>query len=196
MFLLTQFPLPFGTTELEPYMSQTTLDFHHGKHLATYIKNLNDLIAGTPYEMMPLREIIVESADDKEATKIFNNAAQVFNHDFFFHCLRRNAGANKIPDEIIHTFGDADKFKSQFKSAAAAVFGSGWTWLVRDRDGAIKIMSTANANTPIAHGIRPILTLDVWEHAYYLDYQNRRADFIDAFLNNLVNWDFVAENLK
>ncbi len=196
MFLLTQFPLPFETTELEPYMSQTTLDFHHGKHLATYIKNLNDLIAGTPYEPMPLREIIIKSAGDNNAKKIFNNAAQVFNHNFFFHCLRRNTGTAQIPDEIMRAFGDADKFKSQFKSAATAVFGSGWTWLVRDTDGKIKIMSTANADTPIAHGIRPILTLDVWEHAYYLDYQNRRGDFIDAFLNNMVNWDFVAENLK
>lgn len=196
MFNLSQFPLPFARDALEPYMSQTTVDFHHGKHLATYINNLNDLITGTPYEKLPLREIIMKSAADRGATKIFNNAAQVFNHDFFFHCLQRTNGENKIPDEIARAFGGADAFKSQFKSVATGVFGSGWAWLVRATDGALSIMPTANADTPIAHSARPILALDVWEHAYYLDYQNRRADFIDEFLNNMVNWDFVTENLS
>lgn len=196
MLNLSQFPLPFERDALEPYMSQTTVDFHYGKHLATYINNLNNLISATPYEKLPLREIIMKSAADRGATKIFNNAAQVFNHDFFFHCLRRTNGDNNIPEEIIRAFGGADAFKSQFKSVAAAVFGSGWTWLVRGTDGKLSIMPTANADTPMVHGARAILTLDVWEHAYYLDYQNRRGDFIDAFLNNMVNWDFVAENLS
>lgn len=196
MLNLSQFPLPFERDTLEPYMSQTTVDFHYGKHLATYINNLNNLIPATPYEKLPLREIIMKSAADRGATKIFNNAAQIFNHDFFFHCLRRTNGDNTMPDEIARTFGGADAFKSQFKSVAIAVFGSGWAWLVRGADGKLSIMPTVNADTPMVHGVRPILTLDVWEHAYYLDYQNRRGDFIDAFLNNMVNWDFVAENLS
>lgn len=194
MFSLNQFPLPFAKDALVPYMSEATLDFHHGKHLATYINNLNDLISGTQYAAMPLREIIIKSAQDTNAQKIFNNAAQVFNHDFFFHGLRADGGG-KVPGQIADAFGGADKFREQFKAAALAVFGSGWAWLARD-GAAIKIITTANADTPIAHGMRPILALDVWEHAYYLDYQNRRADFIDSVLDHLVNWDFVMENLS
>lgn len=193
MFSLTEFPLQFAETALVPYMSTQTLQCHHGKHLATYIKNLNDFITGTEYEAMPLFEIIKKSANDPNAKKIFNNSAQVFNHDFFFKCLKENGGGS-VPDKIASAFGGADKFMSEFKSAAAGVFGSGWAWLVQD-NGQIKIMTTANADTPIAHGITPLLAIDVWEHAYYLDYQNRRADFIDAFLNHLVNWDFVMSNL-
>lgn len=191
MYSLTQFPLPYDREALAPYMSGTTLDFHHGRHLATYISTLNDLIADTEYAGMPLNEIIVQAANHG-AQKIFNNAAQVFNHNFFFHCLRRGEG--RIPDEIASAFGGADNFRTEFKKAASGVFGSGWAWLVRDGDE-IKIITTANADTPIAHGMRPLLTLDVWEHAYYLDYQNRRADFIDAFLDHLINWDFVLENM-
>lgn len=192
MFALNQFPLQFAEDALAPYMSAQTLNCHHGKHLATYIKNLNDLSAGTRYADMPLMEIITESARDDAAKKIFNNAAQVFNHDFFFKCLTPNGGG-EIPREITDVFGGADHFVSEFKTAAAGVFGSGWAWVVRDGD-AIRIMTTANADTPVAHGITPLLALDVWEHAYYLDYQNRRADFIDAFLAHMVNWDFVRSN--
>lgn len=194
MFSLTQFPLHFSESALAPYMSSDTLNCHHGRHLATYIKNLNDLSDGTEYADMPLIEIIKKSANDTGAKKIFNNAAQVFNHDFFFRCIMPNGGGN-VPDEIANSFGGADKFIAEFSSVASGVFGSGWVWLVRDGDE-IKIMATANADTPIAHGITPLMTLDVWEHAYYLDYQNRRADFINAFLSHLVNWDFVRENMK
>lgn len=194
MFSLSQFPLQFEETALTPYMSAETLQCHHGKHLATYIKNLNDLMQGTVYETLPLDEIIVKSASDETAKKIFNNAAQVFNHDFFFRCLTKDDG-KEIPEEIIAAFGSKDKLFSEFKSAAAGVFGSGWAWLVKDSDS-IKIMTTANADTPIAHGIKPLLALDVWEHAYYLDYQNRRVDFIEAFLQHMVNWEFVKENLQ
>lgn len=194
MFSLTQFPLQFDESALAPYMSGDTLNCHHGKHLATYIKNLNDLAANTKYADMPLDKIIIESATDENAKKIFNNAAQVFNHDFFFRCLTPNGGGN-VPKEIVDAFGSADKFRDEFKSAAAGVFGSGWAWVATDGDN-LKIMTTANADTPMAHGMRAILALDVWEHAYYLDYQNRRADFIDAFLNHMVNWNFVIENLK
>ena len=194
MFALNQFPLQFAEDALAPYMSAQTLNCHHGKHLATYIKNLNDLSAGTRYADMPLMGIITESARDDAAKKIFNNAAQVFNHDFFFKCLTPNGGG-EIPREITDVFGGADNFIAEFKTAAAAVFGSGWAWVVRDGD-AIRIMTTANADTPVAHGITPLLALDVWEHAYYLDYQNRRADFIDAFLAHTVNWDFVRSNMN
>lgn len=193
MFSLSQFPLMFEKTAIAPYMSPETLDCHHGRHLATYIKNLNELIDGTKYADMPLDDIIKTSVTDSNATKIFNNAAQVFNHDFFFHCIKPNGGGD-VPNEIVAAFDGANAFFDAFKSASGGVFGSGWSWLVHDGN-TLKILTTANADTPIAHGMHPVLSLDVWEHAYYLDYQNRRADFIDAFLLHMVNWDFVRENL-
>ncbi|MBO8425186.1 MAG: superoxide dismutase [Proteobacteria bacterium] len=195
MFNLTQFPLQFDESALSPHMSSDTLKCHHGKHLAAYINNLNDLSANTKYADMSLVEIIKNSINDNNATKIFNNAAQVFNHDFFFHCLAPNGGG-AIPDDVAHAFGGAEKFCDEFKLAASSVFGSGWAWVVLDVSGALKIMTTANADTPIAHGLRPVMALDVWEHAYYLDYQNRRADFIATFLEHMVNWNFVCENIK
>ncbi len=194
MFTLAQFPLPYVTDALAPYISPETIETHHGKHVATYIDNLNKLIADTPYEQVSLVEIIQESAKNPDEQKIFNNAAQVYNHDFFFHGMCPKC-TTEIPSEIIEQFGSAENFKQQFKDAATSVFGSGYTWLVRDGD-TLKIINTANADTPIAHNMRPVLNLDVWEHAYYLDYKNKRGDFIDSFLDNLVNWDFVAENLK
>ncbi|MDE6250287.1 MAG: superoxide dismutase [Alphaproteobacteria bacterium] len=194
MFTLSQFPLPYDTSALAPYMSQDTLKTHHGKHVATYISNLNDLIAGTRYEQMPLEQIVIESASIDSDKKIFNNAAQIYNHNFFFHNMSPKSDCG-IPYEIASAFGGSDKFREQFKSAAASVFGSGYTWLVRDKYD-LKIITTPNADTPIAHGMQPLMCLDVWEHAYYLDYKNKRADFIDAYLDHLVNWDFVAENLK
>ena len=194
MFTLAQFPLPYETNALAPYISQETLETHHGKHVATYINNLNNLIENTPYEKVSLIEIIQGSAKNPDEQKIFNNAAQIYNHDFFFHgmCPKCNT---QIPQEIIEQFGSTDNFKQQFKTMATSLFGSGYTWLVRDGD-TLKIVNTPNADTPIAHNLKPILNLDVWEHAYYLDYKNKRADFVDAFLDRLVNWDFVAENLK
>lgn len=194
MFTLTQFPLPYATDALMPYISAETLETHHGRHVATYIDNLNKLIENTPYADLSLIEIIKESANTPEDKKIFNNAAQVYNHDFFFHGMCPKC-TTEIPQEIIESFGSAENFKNQFKESATALFGSGYTWLVRDGDK-LKIINTSNADTPIAHNMQPILTLDVWEHSYYLDYKNKRADFVDNFLNNLVNWDFVAENLS
>jgi len=194
MFSLNEFPLPFNSVALEPYISQETIDFHHGKHLATYIKNLNDLYHGTQYENLPLNDIIIQTAKDDTAKKIFNNAAQVYNHNFFFHCLSNEKFP--IPSEITEVFESAENFYSQFKSVATSIFGSGWAWLVQEKDGTLKIISTANADTPIAHNLKPILTIDVWEHSYYLDYQNRRADYIDTVLKNLINWEFVKENLQ
>lgn len=194
MFSLNEFPLPFNSVALEPYISQETIDFHHGKHLATYIKNLNDLYQGTQYENLPLNDIIIQTAKDDSAKKIFNNAAQVYNHNFFFHCLSNEKFP--VPPEITEVFESAENFYSQFKSVATSIFGSGWAWLVQEKDGTLKIISTANADTPIAHNLKPILTIDVWEHSYYLDYQNRRADYIDTVLKNLINWEFVKENLQ
>lgn len=194
MFSLSQFPLPFTQDALSPYMSQETLRCHHGRHLATYIKNLNDLIVGTAYADMPLYDIILNSLDDPSGQKIYNNAAQVFNHDFFFYCLKRN-GDTQLPYEIARHFGGAEHFAAQFKAASASVFGSGWVWLVQN-DGGFDIITTVNADTPIAHGLTPVLTLDVWEHAYYLDYQNKRAEYTDVFLTNLINWEFVLENIQ
>ena len=195
MFTLSEFPLPYPTDALTPYISTQTLETHHGKHVATYIDNLNKLIQNTLYENVSLVEIIEQSAGKTNEQKIFNNAAQVYNHDFFFHGMCPKCEA-KIPDEIINSFGTEQQFKEQFKSAASSLFGSGYTWLVRDNDNVLKIINTANADTPIAHNMKPVLALDVWEHAYYLDYKNKRADFIDSFLNDLVDWNFVAENLK
>lgn len=183
MFSLNQFSLPFAPAALEPYISERTIGFHYEKHLGGYINNLNGLIADTEFEDMPLEEIIKKSSG-----KTFNNAAQIFNHNFFFTCLKKDC-ETLAPTEIAELL-------PEFKSAAAGLFGSGWVWISRDETGKLIVETTANADTPIAHGHKPILTLDVWEHAYYLDYQNRRADFIDAFLEHLINWDFVIANLK
>lgn len=193
MFHLNDFPLPFRETDLVPYMSVETVQFHYGKHLATYIANLNKLIADTKYADMDLREIIINSARDENAQKIFNNAAQIFNHEFFFNCLGRG-GNTMVPDLISDAFGGAAEFKEKFKSVTGDVFGSGWVWLTYDNDK-FEIIATKNADTPIAHGKRPVLALDLWEHAYYLDYQNRRSDFVDAFLDSLIDWNFVVSNL-
>ena len=194
MFTITQFPLPYATDALAPYISQETLETHHGKHVATYIDNLNKLIENTPYEEISLDEIIVQSAGKPSEKKIFDNAAQIYNHNFFFQGMCPDC-ETQIPVEIIDSFGGIDGFKEQFKSAATSLFGSGYTWLVRDGDR-LKIINTANADTPMVYNMKPLLNLDVWEHAYYLDYKNRQADFVDTFLDNLVNWDFVAENLR
>ncbi|MBO4746326.1 MAG: superoxide dismutase [Alphaproteobacteria bacterium] len=194
MFNLNDYPLPFRETELEPYMSAETIKFHYGKHLATYIANLNKLIADTKYANMDLREMIINSVGDTNAEKIFNNAAQIFNHEFFFNCMGR--GNNAVPDIISDAFGGVTEFKEKFKTIANGVFGSGWVWLTHDAAKGFEIIATKNADTPIAHGIKPILTLDLWEHAYYLDFQNRRADFIETFLESLIDWKFVISNMN
>lgn len=193
MFSLNQFPLPFAPDALAPYMSAETIEYHYGRHLETYIKNLNNLITGTDYARMGLGDIIMRSAVRADDHKIFDNAAQVFNHAFFFQGLRRDC-PREMPAEIADAFGGVDKFRAAFRDSALGVFGSGWTWLVRDGDD-LRIINTQNADTPMVHNMRPLLTLDVWEHAYYLDYQNRRADYIDAFLEHMINWCWVGQNL-
>lgn len=194
MFTITEFPLPYPTDALVPYISAETLQTHHGKHVATYIDNLNKLIQDTPYQEVSLTEIIEQSANNPQDKKIFNNAAQIYNHNFFFAGMCPNC-KTQIPSEIINAFGSEQKFKDAFKTAATSLFGSGYTWLVRDGNE-LKIINLQDADTPIVHDMKPILTLDVWEHSYYLDYKNKRADFVDVFLNNLVDWNFVSENLK
>ena len=184
-----EFPaLPYASDTLEPYISTTTMEFHYGKHHKDYVDNLNKLIAGTPFADLSLEEIIKETAGNEKFQAIFNNAAQAWNHNFFWHCMSADGG--KAPKGVLlkkieDAFGSYDQFCEDFTNAAVSQFGSGWAWLVEDKDGKLSIMKTANADTPLAHGLKALLTVDVWEHAYYLDYQNRRADFVKTFLTHL-----------
>ncbi len=189
--------LPYPKTALQPHISANTFDFHHGRHHQAYVTNLNNLIKGSPLESQPLEEIIKSTYKDTSKTGIFNNAAQVWNHTFFWNSMKPQGGgapSGALNTAINRDCGGLDKFKEVFKAAAVGQFGSGWAWLVADR-GQLKIVATANAVTPLAEGQTPLLTCDVWEHAYYLDYQNRRPDFVQAFLDHLMNWDFAAQNL-
>jgi superoxide dismutase, Fe-Mn family len=190
-------PLPYEQTALEPYVSAKTLEFHHGKHHNAYVNTLNDLIKETPHASEDLETIIKKTFGDTSKAKIFNNGAQVWNHTFFWNCMKPSGGgtpSGDVASAIDASFGSLDKFKEQFKDACVTQFGSGWGWLVAD-NGKMAIMKTPNAENPMAHGKTALLTCDVWEHAYYLDYQNRRPDFVQAFMDNLINWDFVAQNL-
>jgi Fe-Mn family superoxide dismutase len=189
--------LPYPDTALEPVYSAKTISFHYGKHHKAYVDNLNKLVANTRLDGLPLEAIIQTAANNPEMVGVFNNAAQIWNHTFFWHSMKPGGGgkpAGELAKKIDEAFGSYEKFAEQFKAAAVGRFGSGWAWLVVD-GGALKIVSTPNAETPIAKGQKPLITVDVWEHAYYLDYQNRRPDFVQAFLDKLVNWDFAAANL-
>src|ERR1700722_17224645 len=191
-------PLPYPNDALEPYMSAKTLDFHHGKHHKTYVETLNKLVEGTPEANRSLEEVIVATHHDDAKTAVFNNAAQAWNHAFFWQCMKPQGGGEpdgRLAKTIGHDFGSAEKFAAAFKEAADTQFGSGWAWLVFDA-GKLKIIKTPNAVNPIAGGQTALVTCDVWEHAYYLDYQNRRPDFVQAFLDHLINWEFVARNLE
>ncbi|KJS44565.1 MAG: superoxide dismutase [Rhodospirillaceae bacterium BRH_c57] len=188
--------LPYDKSALEPHMSAQTFEFHHGKHHNAYVTNLNNLTKDTPMATKPLEDVIHEAWKSGN-TGVFNNAAQVWNHTFFWNCMKPAGGGaptGAIADKINEAFGSYDKFKDEFKAAGATQFGSGWAWLVLD-GGALKVTKTPNAETPMVHGQTALLTCDVWEHAYYLDFQNRRPDFLATFLDNLVNWDFVNEQL-
>lgn len=183
--------LPYAKDALEPYISEKTMEFHYGKHHKAYVDNLNKLVKDTEFENMQLEDVIKATADRPEFTGIFNNAAQDWNHTFFWNCMMPDGGQEPkgdLKDKIDHDFGSYDKFKEEFKTAATTQFGSGWAWLVEDKDGKLKVIKTSNADTPIAHDLKPIITCDVWEHAYYLDYQNRRPDFVSAFLDHLVKF--------
>lgn len=184
--------LPYPKEALVPHISAETLEYHYGKHHKAYVTKLNELIKGTKYERMSLEEIILSSEGP-----LFNNAAQTWNHTFFWSCLSPNGGGNptgKIGDLINKKWGSFDKFKDEFSQKAIANFGSGWTWLVETKDRNLEIMNTSNADTPKTKGHFALLTLDVWEHAYYIDYRNARAEFVKAFWN-VVNWDFANKNL-
>ena len=189
--------LPYDKTALAPHISANTLDFHHGKHHNTYVVNLNNLTKDTPLASQSLEDVIKAVAGDATKAGVFNNAAQVWNHTFYWHCMKPGGGDAPTGDlaaAINGAFGSFDKFKDEFKTACVSQFGSGWGWLVAEK-GALKIAKTGNADTPMVHGQTALLTCDVWEHAYYLDYQNRRPDYVQSFLDHLVNWDFVAKNL-
>ena len=189
--------LPYDKTALEPHISAQTFEFHHGKHHNTYVVNLNKLVEGTDLADASLEDIIVKTRGDASKAGVFNNAAQVWNHTFFWNSMKPHGGGaptGELAKRIDADFGGLDKFKEAFKTAATTQFGSGWAWLVV-KDGKLEVVKTGNAETPVGTGATPLLTLDVWEHAYYLDYQNRRPDFIQSYLDNLVNWDFAAANL-
>jgi Fe-Mn family superoxide dismutase len=185
--------LPYEKNALEPHISAETLEFHHGKHHNGYVTNLNKLITGTPHEQKPLEDIIASSEGG-----IFNNAAQVWNHTFYWNSLRPGGGGEPkgpLSNAIKRDFGSFAKFKEAFAAAAATQFGSGWAWLVLKR-GTLQVAKTANADLPMKHGQTALLTIDVWEHAYYVDYRNARPKYIDAVISNLLNWDFAAANLQ
>jgi superoxide dismutase, Fe-Mn family len=188
--------LPYDLSALEPHISARTLEFHYGKHHQGYVTKLNELVQGQNLESFSLEEVIKRTAGDSSKIAIFNNAAQVWNHTFYWHCMTPQGGGLPSPDikaKIDDSFGSLEQFKKEFKEAAMTQFGSGWAWLIADQ-GKLKIVKTGNADLPLAHGQHALLTCDVWEHAYYLDYQNRRMDYVDIFMNELINWDFVAQN--
>lgn len=190
-------PLPYPDNALEPVISARTIGFHYGKHHKAYVDNLNKLVAGTPMADMSLEQVIEASAGSAEHTGLFNNAAQVWNHTFYWNGMRPNGGGkpgNELMARIDEDFGGYDAMRKELVTAASTQFGSGWAWLVEDA-GKLKVVKTGNADNPLTKGMKPLFTIDVWEHAYYLDYQNRRADYIDAVLDKLVDWDFVAANL-
>lgn len=191
--------LPYAQDALEPHISANTLSFHYGKHHQAYVTNLNKLIEGTELENASLEKIIQGSAGNTDKQGIFNNAAQVWNHTFYWHSMSPNGGgtpSGALADKINEDFGSLDQFKEAFSNAGATQFGSGWTWLVLDKQGKLAVRKTPNAELPLTNGETPLLTMDVWEHAYYLDYQNARPKYIETFLSSLVNWDFAAENLE
>ena len=190
-------PLPYPENALEPYISAKTLQFHHGKHHKAYVDTLNKLVAENSLDGQSLEQLIVATYHDESKAAVFNNAAQVWNHNFFWDCMRPKGGGEpkgELARAISHDFGSFDKFTTAFEEAAATQFGSGWAWLVFDA-GKLKVIKTPNAVDPVAAGQTALLTCDVWEHAYYLDYQNRRPDFVKAFVENLANWDFAAANV-
>jgi len=184
--------LPYAMDALAPHMSKETMEFHYGKHHQAYVTNLNNLIKGTEFESASLEDIVKKSSGG-----VFNNAAQVWNHSFFWNCMKPGGGgkpAGALASAIDKKWGSFDGFKEAFTKSAVGNFGSGWTWLVKKGDGAVDIVNTSNAGTPLTGGEKALLTVDVWEHAYYIDHRNARPKFVETFLNSLANWDFAAKN--
>jgi len=185
-------PLPFGLDDLTPHMSRETLEYHYGKHHNAYVVNLNNLIGGTEFAGLPLEDVVKKSAGP-----VYNNAAQIWNHTFFWNCLKKNGGgepSGALAAAISAKWGSYAAFKEAFTKSAVGNFGSGWTWLVKKADGTVDIVNMGAAGTPLTTGDKPLLTVDVWEHAYYIDYRNLRPKFVETFLNNLVNWSFAEAN--
>lgn len=192
-------PLPYAKDALEPYISKKTLFFHYNKHHLGYVEKLNETAKTNNLIGLSLEEIIKKTYGDAHLTPVFNAAAQIWNHSFYWASMKKNGGGlptGAIKDLIDKTFGNFETFKKQFMNAGASLFGSGWVWLVQDKDKTLKIVATGNADLPLVHNQTPLLTCDVWEHAYYLDYQNRRKDYVEVFLDHLVNWEFANQNLS
>jgi len=190
--------LPYDQDALAPHISARTIGFHYGKHHQGYVTKVNKLIKNTPLAGIPLDELVQKTVGKDDATAVFNNAAQVFNHNFYWNSIKPGGGGRpdgKLSDKIDAAFGGYDDFRKAFIDAATGRFGSGWAWLVL-KDETLAVIATGNADTPIAHGIKPILVVDVWEHAYYLDYQNQRKAYVEAFLDHLANWEFAEQNLS
>lgn len=190
-------PLPWGEGALDPVISSRTIGLHYGKHHKTYVDKLNEMVAGTRYADMPLEQVVRESAKSEQDKKIFNNAGQHWNHSFFWNCLKPGGGGQPTGDlarRIDSDLGGIENFRAQFEKTAIDTFGSGWAWLAL-KDGKLQLISTSNAGTPIAMGATPLLTIDVWEHAYYVDYENRRPEFVKAVIGKLLNWDWAAQQL-
>jgi Fe-Mn family superoxide dismutase len=190
-------PLPYPDNALEPVISANTIGFHYGKHHKAYVDNLNKLVTGTEFADLSLEKIILATAGRPERMAIFNNAAQAWNHTFYWRSLKKDGGGEPpaaLKQKIAASFGSLDACRKELATAATTQFGSGWAWLVLDGDK-LKVIKTGNAETPLTTGMKPLLTIDVWEHAYYLDYQNRRADYVNAVLDKLINWGFAADNL-
>ena len=189
--------LPYEKDALAPYMSSETLDFHHGKHHQTYVTNLNNLVKDSDMQDVSLEDIVVKSSKDSSMAGIFNNAGQHWNHILFWQCMKPNGGGampSELENRINSDFGSVDQFKEAFVQAGTTQFGSGWAWLAID-NGKLVVTKSANASNPLVDGMKPILGCDVWEHSYYIDYRNKRPDYLKAFLDNLVNWEFVASQL-
>ncbi|MEX2599170.1 MAG: superoxide dismutase [Dehalococcoidia bacterium] len=187
-------PLPYAMDALQPHISKETLEFHYGKHHQTYVNNLNNMVPGTEFESSSLEDVIKKAP----AGPVFNNAAQVWNHTFYWNSMKPNGGGapkGALADAINKAFGSVDEFKKQFAAKAAGNFGSGWTWLVKNSDGSVAIENTSNANNPMTNGQQPLLTCDVWEHAYYIDYRNARPAYLEAWWN-VVSWEFAEKNFE
>ena len=190
-------PLPYADNALDPVITAHTMSFHYGKHHKTYVDNLNKLVVGTEFADMSLEQVIAGSAGKADKVGIFNNSAQIWNHTFYWHSMKPHGGGEPpaaLKQKIDAAFGSLDACKKELANAAVTQFGSGWAWLVSDA-GALKVVKTGNAELPMTKGMKALLCIDVWEHAYYLDWQNRRADYVNALLDKLVNWGFAADNL-
>jgi Fe-Mn family superoxide dismutase len=191
-------PLPYPENALSPVISSNTIGFHYGKHHKGYVDTLNRIAKGTKYEAMSLENVVLQSAKNPKDTAIFNNAAQIWNHNFYWSSLRPNGGGKPtgvLAQKIDAAFGSFENFKKQLADVTVSQFGTGWGWLAADKKGKLSIVKTEDADNPLLKGLKPLLTIDVWEHAYYLDYQNRRADHVNAVIDKLLNWEFAAQNL-